>query len=133
MMYLLKSPPLFGLLLIIYNVIAFSKAGLEGAWLDQIWLQTNLPSGQPLTLTVGIMMVVIGAFLLHSEWSKTLRNRQPYPPKFSFIISSIYLIELLWFPPAGNAVFMILTLFTLLDALARLTLPRSQGHNRHST
>ena len=110
--------PLFGVILIIYNVImATSDASLTVA---KPLVEARLISGAEWKMTTGELLIVIGIFVLFIEMFKATRTGTAsiLDHGLSMLVFVVFVIEFLVVKGAGNSTFLILGLMSLVDVVA---------------
>ncbi len=110
--------PLFGVILIIYNVImATSDASLTVA---KPLVEAKLISGAEWKMTTGELLIVIGIFVLFIEMFKATRTGTAsiLDHGLSMLVFVVFVIEFLVVKGAGNSTFLILGLMSLVDVVA---------------
>ena len=122
---MLASFPLLIIAVAIYNVLIF----VTGTQIDASALSLPMPSGQPLALSVGDLIVALGLVLLYFEIFKSTRTG------VSSIVDHVLstglfvacLLELLLLPGMATATFLLITLMTLIDVIAGFTVTISSA------
>ena len=116
---MIAAVPLLILVIAAYNLMVF----VTGTALDGPVLGYPLPSGQPILLTVGDLLVAAGLVLLYLEISKATRTgvTSIIDHVLSIGLFVVCLLELLLLPEMATATFLVLTLMTLIDVIAGFT------------
>lgn len=116
--------PLFLVVLIVYNVLAFTPAaGLLAS--DAAPLFTvNLISGAEWALSFNDLVVLFGVIFLYFELFKSTRTHTASVVEhvFSMFVFIAFLIEFIIVKQCGTSTFLILTMFALLDVVAGFTI-----------
>ncbi len=120
---MLKYIPFMAVLLVLYNIVAFSSGASIHDELDAALFSIPLPSGVALSVSVGSLLLLLGAVVLYIELSRAVRqSRQAaLDHALSLLVFVVFLIELLVFEGAGTSTFLILTVMSLLDVIAGFT------------
>ncbi len=121
MKYLLYFP-LFAIMLVAYNLVAFtSDALVTNPEVIKIPLMAN---DEAMYLRVSDIFVMIGVILLYFEILKATRTSRGaiIDHALSMGVFVIFLIEFIVVARAGTATFMTLTLMSLLDVVAGFTI-----------
>lgn len=120
-MGLLRSFPLFVIILLIYNALMLS--GDIAAMLSTQLLSLHLVSGARWTLNVSDLLLVFGVVVLYLEIFKATRTSMAsvLDHTLSMIVFIIFVIEFVVVKGAGTSTFFILALMSLLDVVAGFT------------
>ena len=120
---MLKYIPFMAVLLILYNIVALSSGASIHDELEAPLFSIPLPSGVALAVSVGSLLLLLGAVVLYIELSRAARqSRQAaLDHALSLLVFIVFLIELLVFERAGTSIFLILTVMSLLDVIAGFT------------
>jgi hypothetical protein len=112
--------PLFGILLVVYNVLMFTGVTESNPVLAHMPLVVR-PEGMDLRLSD--FMLGFGLLLFFGEMLKATRHGRStiVDHMLSMVVFVIFLIELLVVPAAGTPMFLLLTLMSLLDVVAGFT------------
>jgi len=118
---MLKSLPLFIILLIAYNVMA--QFGDINASLGSEVMSFDLISGAHWTLTTSELLIAFGVITLYLEIFKATRTGMAsiLDHSFSALIFIVFLVEFLVVKSCGTSTFFILVLMSLLDVIAGFT------------
>ena len=110
--------PLFGVAYICF--ILASLFGVTGYMFESFPFGWELPSGKNHTPTNSYIIVAIGVVLLFVELLKATKTSSlaVYDHVLSTLVFVAYLVTYLMAPWAGNSVFFIFMLFSLLDVIA---------------
>jgi len=110
--------PLFGVILIIYNIIMFT--GDASVTVTKPLFSATLISGAAWQMTTGELLIVIGIFVLFIEMFKATRTSTAsiLDHGLSMLVFVVFVIEFLVWKPAGNSTFLILGLMSLVDVVA---------------
>lgn len=120
-MALLRSIPLFVIVLLIYNALMLT--GDINATLASQVLSASLPSGSVWTLSVSELLIVVGVITLYLEIFKATRTSMSsiLDHSLSMLIFVVFLLEFIMVKGAGTSAFFVLTLMSLLDVVAGFT------------
>ena len=120
-MKLLASIPLFAYLLVIYNAIIFIGSTIT---LDSELIAVGLISGATWVLSVADLLIILGIVALYIETIKATRTNisSVLDHSFSMLVFVLFLVEFITIKGAGNSVFMVLLLMSLLDVVAGFTI-----------
>ncbi len=110
--------PLFGVILIIYNIIMFT--GDASVTVAKPLVEAKLISGAEWKMTTGELLIVIGIFVLFIEMFKATRTSTAsiLDHGLSMLVFVVFVIEFLVVEGAGNSTFLILGLMSLVDVVA---------------
>ena len=113
--------PLFVIVLIVYNALAFTAPGMLSS---EPLFSLNLISGAEWTLAFTDIVVLIGVIFLYFELFKSTRTHTASVIEhvFSMFVFIAFLIEFIVVKQCGNSTFLILTMFSLLDVVAGFTI-----------
>jgi hypothetical protein len=119
MQYLMYFP-LFAILLVAYNILMFTGATETNPVMAHMPLVVR-PDGMDIRLSD--FMIGLGMILFLFEMLKATRYSRStiIDHMLSMVVFVIFLIELLVVPGAGTAMFLLLTLMSLLDVVAGFT------------
>ncbi|MGE3181845.1 MAG: hypothetical protein AB7N71_09455 [Phycisphaerae bacterium] len=114
--------PLTAILLIIYNIMAFS-GDMNAKLANPLWSVTLL-SGAEWTLTWSELLIVMGIVFLYVELVKATRTGSAsiIDHVFSLLVFIIFLVEFIAVAGCGTSTFLILGLIALLDVVAGFTI-----------
>ncbi|MGB1109580.1 MAG: hypothetical protein ACPG4N_04450 [Gammaproteobacteria bacterium] len=120
-MALLRSIPLFVIVLLIYNALMLT-GNIHGTLSSNI-LGVDLPSGAHWSLNVSELLIVIGVITLYLEIFKATRTSMSsvLDHSLSMVVFVVFLLEFVMVANAGTSAFFILTLMSLLDVVAGFT------------
>lgn len=112
--------PLFAILLVAYNILMFTGVTETNPVLAVMPLVVR-PDGMKIQLSD--FLLGVGMILFFLEMLKATRYSRStiVDHMLSMVVFVIFLIELLVVPGAGTAMFMLLTLMSLLDVVAGFT------------
>ncbi len=121
-MKILASIPVFAYLLITYNIMIL-WAGMP-EFLEKPLMGADLISGAMWSLNVGHMLLILGVIALFVEIIKSTRtgSASVVDHMLSTGVFIIFIIEFMAVKGAGNSIFLILALMSLLDVLAGFTI-----------
>ena len=121
-MSVLRVVPLFALLLVVFN--AMIVVGDLPSLLLVVLAHVKLPSGSVWSLTVSVVMLVLGALALGVEIVKSARATMgPLADHMLSIgVFLAFFAEFIAVAPAGNSTFMLVGFMSLLHALAGFTI-----------
>jgi len=110
--------PLFVILLIFYNVMAF--LGINLGFNAEVLFSVPLPSGGDLSLNWSGIIILLGVFTLYIEIIKSTNTGTTTIVEhvLSLVVFIACLMELLLVEFASNSTFLIITLMSLLDVAA---------------
>jgi hypothetical protein len=119
-MAVLAYIPLFGIVLIIYNIMMFMGIDFNSTVF-------NMSPEQ--AVNVGDLLIMFGVICLYIEVIKATRASMAsvIDHVVSLIVFVIFLVELLLVPSAKTPDFLILTLMSLLDVIAGFTITISSA------
>ncbi len=122
---MIASIPLLILVVAAYNVLVF----VTGTPLGGSLVGLTLPSGQPISLSVGDLLIAAGLLLLYLEIFKATRTGTSsiIDHVLSIVLFIACLLEFLLLPAMATAAFLILTLMTLIDVIAGFTVTISSA------
>lgn len=111
--------PLLAIVVIIYNVLAFTARDVLG---DAI-LITRLPSGATFVVLTVDLLVALGLVLLFLEIAKATKTTAAaaVDHALSLVVFVVCLVELLLVREMGSASFALITLMTAIDVIAGFT------------
>ncbi len=117
---MLKSVPLLTLILILYNLFAFTAPAL----LNRIIIDTPLVSGAQWKLSVNDLLLFFAIVLLYIEIVKSTRTSAAsiIDHALSVLVFIIFLLEFILVPQVGNATFFLIMMVSLLDIIAGFTI-----------
>lgn len=120
-MALLRSLPLFVIVLLIYNALMLT--GDIHSTLAGTILSVNLPSGSNWVLSVSDLLIIIGVITLYLEIFKATRTSMSsiLDHSLSMVVFVVFLLEFIMVKDAGTSAFFVLTLMALLDVVAGFT------------
>lgn len=121
-MALLRSLPLFLVILLIYNALMAVVDDMV-VTLGSALFSVTLMSGAVWTLTVGDLLVLIGVVLLYMEIFKATRTSMAsvINHTLSTLVFIVFVIEFVMVKGAGTSTFLILGLMSLFDVIAGFT------------
>jgi len=110
--------PLFLILLVFYNIMAFM--GVELGTTAQPLFSISLPSGGELALSWSDVIILMGVLTLYIEIIKSTKTGTGTIVEhvLSLVIFIVFLMEFILVGFASNSTFLILTLMSLLDVAA---------------
>ncbi len=116
---MLSSLPLFLIIFIVYNAIAFLSPGL----LNSTLLSIPLFSKVTWNFTTPDLLLAISLIVLYIEIFKATRpnSLSVLDHVFSLLVFIAFLTEFITFPQAGNSTFFLITLMTFIDVVAGFT------------
>lgn len=125
-MKIIRSIPLFAILLIFYNaVIAFFRMTTpELDILNYRLFEVTLPSQKPWAPTSKDALILLGLMVLYIEIIKSTSSSDQAIVEhvFSMFVFLVYLIEFLLFPYVADSTFLILCFMSLIDVIAGFTI-----------
>ncbi|MBF0154931.1 MAG: hypothetical protein HQL64_14410 [Magnetococcales bacterium] len=118
-----KSIPLFTFMLAILNGMIFAQKTHPEISAQAQLATLSLTSGAQLTFTVADVLILVGVVALYIEIFKATRSgtESIVDHLFSMVVFVIFLVEFLIFKPAGNTLFLTMTVMSLLDVVAGFT------------
>ncbi|RVU85559.1 hypothetical protein EOL70_06310 [Leucothrix sargassi] len=121
-MAVLSMFPLFGFFLVGYYVLFL--VGIFPEQLNRQLFSTNLPSGQLWEPTIAVLVLVLGLIALFIELFKSTRTSSIsiVDHILSTFVLVAFMVSWMIFEWAGNSVFLILTIMSLLDVIAGFTI-----------
>ena len=126
-MKIFKTIPLFGVMLVAYTLILagfyYTDPKPEVHPMDYAITSIMLPSQQSWTLRVGDLVVVFGLLLLSAEILKSTNfsDTSIFEHLLSTFVFIFYIIAFLLAPMVANSTFLILTMMSLIDVVAGIT------------
>jgi hypothetical protein len=116
----MKHIPFLAIIVIAYNVLAFSAGTVLS---KPIW-GMQLVSGAQWSFTVSDLLLCAAVVLLYIELFKATRTSTAsiFDHILSLVLFVVCLVEFLLIGPFGNSVFLVITLITLLDVVAGFTI-----------
>jgi|GEM_PF-5914408 len=119
-MGLIRSVPLMGIVLIVYNMINLGYFGARGAVWKTRQLEFTLPSGELIGLNFSEIFIAIALIVLFVELTKasTASTSAMTEQTFSTISFVGFLVQFLVDPYAATPTFFILLMISLIDVLA---------------
>ncbi|HPF39521.1 MAG TPA: hypothetical protein P5081_07925 [Phycisphaerae bacterium] len=110
--------PLFGVLLVIYNIIMLT--GDATAVMAKPMVSATLISGAAWSMSAGEMLIAAGLFVLFAEMFKATRTGTSsiLDHALSMLVFVVFVVEFLVAKEAGNSTFLILGLMSLVDVIA---------------
>jgi hypothetical protein len=127
-MAMLAYIPLFGIVLIIYNVMMFMGVDFNSVVFN---MSSQVTDGQTTSqaVNVGDLIIMLGVICLYVEVIKATRASMAsvIDHVVSLIVFIVFLIELILVKSAGTPDFLILTLMSLLDVIAGFTITISSA------
>ena len=116
----MRHIPLLAVVVVVYNLLAFSAGGLLNT---SLW-EMQLISGARWTFAVKDMLLCLAVLLLYIELFKATRTSAAsiIDHLLSLIIFIVCLGEFFMIEQFGNSLFLIITLITLLDVVAGFTI-----------
>jgi hypothetical protein len=124
-MNLLKNIPLFGLILVVYNIAALSG----DTSLNKILFEAKLMSGGNFIMDFGQLMLFLGIIFLAIEVIKSTRtaNSSILDHGLSLVILIVFIIEFITVAKCGTATFLILSFMALVDVIVGFTVTLSSA------
>ncbi|PIE42963.1 MAG: hypothetical protein CSA50_07525 [Gammaproteobacteria bacterium] len=125
-MTLLKNIPLFLLVLIVYNIVAFSAGETV---FEQSLFSIPLVSGAVVPVTTDTLIVLFGLIIMVIELFKATRSSvaSVIDHVLSTLVFVAFLLEFVLVAKVGKPGFLILTLLALLDVIAGFTVTISSA------
>jgi len=116
-MHILRAFPLFAVIWVLYNLVAL--AGSETALQGNL-LTIGLISGATWAVSVGDVLIILGLITLFIEIFKSTRTSATsiLDHSLSMVVFIAFLVQFITVGWAGNSVFFILALMSLLDVVA---------------
>lgn len=116
-MSFINVTPLFGLIWLLYNLIIISSSDIS---LNTVLAKINLVSGALWEITSRDLLLLLGLITLYVETLKATRSNliSIVNHSLSILVFVIFLVEFLIVAKAGNSTFFLLTLMSLMDAIA---------------
>ena len=113
----LSAIPLFAIVLVVYHVVIFSGSS---EILTNSLLGMDLVSGARWELTGGDLLLLFGLLLLYFEILKATRTNvaSVINHTLSTLVFVVFAIEFVTVTIAGNSIFFLLGLMSLIDAIA---------------
>lgn len=120
-MAILRSFPLFAVLLVIYNILMFT--GDINATLAAQLFSIGLMSGAVWVMTVADLLILLGVVTLYIEIFKATRTNMAsvIDHTLSTLVFVAFILEFVLVKGAGTSTFMILGLMAILDVVAGFT------------
>jgi hypothetical protein len=116
-MKILRKIPMFGFMLVIYDVLIFAA---KEPILGNILFRIKMMSGAEWILTVGDLILVFGLMFLFIEIYKSTRTNEAaiVDHILSTLVFVVYVVEFIVLKGVGTSVFFLLTLMSLFDVVA---------------
>lgn len=113
----LSAIPLFAIVLVVYHVVIFSGSS---EILTNSLLGIDLVSGARWELTGGDLLLLFGLLVLYFEILKATRTNvaSVINHTLSTLVFVVFAIEFVTVTIAGNSIFFLLGLMSLIDAIA---------------
>ncbi|MBF0447449.1 MAG: hypothetical protein HQL67_04535 [Magnetococcales bacterium] len=127
-MLFIKKIPLFALLLLIYNLVAFAHLYQPQLTLQTLVAQINLGSGTVFLCNIGDLLVISGLGLVYLELLKYTKTTKPHLTEhlLSLGVFVLFMVEFFLVAEAGTMVFLLLTIMSLLDLIGGLSVTLSR-------
>ncbi|MBF0359257.1 MAG: hypothetical protein HQL70_11695 [Magnetococcales bacterium] len=127
-MSFIKKIPLFALLLILYNAVAFAEYYQPLVSLDLLVAKFPLSSGREFSIDISQLLLISGVAILYLELLKSTRTTKPYLMEhmLSMLVFLIFVIEFFMVYRAGNITFLLLGIMSLLDVIGGFTVTISR-------
>ena len=121
-MKILRATPLFAIVLIIYNLVAFFSS--EEFSMSAVVFGFALPSGSAFEMAWNDVFLMMGVAILYAEVLKATRTGSASiaDHALSMAVFVVFLVEFIVVAQCGTATFLILLLMSLLDVLAGFTI-----------
>ena len=122
-MKLFKYFPLFAIILISYNILAFWETGSQSTALSYNLFTIKLISGASVKLTVESFLIIAGLHVLYFNILKSTRSTVDtmISQSLSVTVFIVFVIQFIIVKRAGTAHFLILTLMSMLDVIGGFT------------
>lgn len=126
--------PLFAIILVIYNVMAFLFNVDFGTINAVPFFDLPLVSGATWSPTNGDLLLMLGVVFLYIEVLKATHAGAAsiIDHAISMLVFIIFLVEFILIKQAGTSTFIILTLMSLLDVIAGFTITISSARRDFS-
>ena len=120
-MAILSFVPFTLFLFLAYNVMVFT--GGMPAQLDTVLMSITMPSEAVWEVNIGDMLIIVGTIVLFVELFKATRTSHSsiVDHVLSMMVFVAFLIEFIVVKSAGNSVFFILLMLSLVDVVAGFT------------
>ena len=117
---MLKSIPLLGVILIIYNLIAF----ITPTTLTSTIIDTKLVSGAQWVFVVNDLLLFIAVILLYIEIIKSTQTSTSsiVDHVLSMLVFIVFLMEFILVPQVGNSTFFLIMVISFIDVIAGFTI-----------
>jgi hypothetical protein len=127
-MSFIKKIPLFALLLVLYNAVAFAEYYQPLFSLDLLVAKFPLSSGREFSLDISDLLLISGAALLYLELLKSTKTTKPYLMEhlLSLVVFVIFVVEFFMVYRAGNITFLVLGIMSFLDVVGGFTVTISR-------
>lgn len=111
--------PLFFLMLLVYNIIMLFP-GDANVLMDKAMFSLPLVSGGAWEMQVGHLFLLIGLIFLFFELLKATKTSTSTSIEhvISLVVFIVYFLEFLLLKEAGNSIFLLLAMMSLLDVIA---------------
>jgi len=118
----LRSIPLFGIILVVYNVLLLSND--PNAALIRPLFSIPLASGTAAAVAVRDLILVFAVIMLYLEMLKATRTGSAtiLDHGLSMAAFVVFLVEFIAVPGCGTATFLVLMLMSLVDVVAGFTI-----------
>jgi len=119
-MGLIRTVPLMGIVLVVYNMINLGYLGERAQIWKQHQIEFTLPSGELIALNFSEIFIAIALIVLFIELTKasTASTSAMTEQTFSTIAFVGFLVQFLVDPYAATPTFFILLMISLIDVLA---------------
>ena len=126
-MKLFRAIPLFGYVLIFYNLMAFTNEGVELGILSRSIYQFLLPSGKMIVITFRDGIILGGLAILFIEVFKSTRTTDAaiLDHTFSALVFIGFLVEFIMIDKVADSTFFLLGAMSLIDVMAGMVITLS--------
>ena len=118
-MKILRAIPLFAVVWVIYNLIVVTGSGetLQATVFGMDLIKTHW------TMNLGELLIVLGLLALFIEIVKSTRTTMSsvLDHSLSTLVFIAFLVEFITVPGAGNSIFFVLALMSLMDVMTGFT------------
>ena len=128
-MKFLKYFPLFAIVLITYNIVAFIGTSHQQSVLTSSLFTINLFSGASFGLTVESFLIIVGLHVLYFNILKSTRSTvdSMISQALAVTVFMVFIIQFIVVERAGTPHFLILTLMSMLDVIGGFTIAVSSA------
>lgn len=111
--------PLFFLMLLVYNIVMLFP-GDASALMESVMFTIPLVSGAAWEMQIGHLFLLVGLIFLFFELLKSTKTSTSTSVEhvISLVVFIVYFLEFILVKEAGNSIFLLLAMMSLLDVIA---------------